>query len=159
MLEERDNFTRDDFSTRLEKNKLKNMIIKIKEKKKLKKMIIKIKEKKKLQKKKKKSEREEVEDFSLKEIYYSLDGHNIFKRRHRYRYKIFLIICYGYLTFFNIADFIINIYLLATKPDYEKYDPVNRGLTLSLNMLNIFVILILTTFTVVKLRIKTYIYY
>ena len=39
--------------------------------------------------------------FDLEGLYYSLDGHNFFKRKDRYKGKIFLLICFGYLSLYN----------------------------------------------------------
>lgn len=98
-------------------------------------------------------------DYILKGEYYSLDDHNIFKREDRYERKIFLLIIFIILTLYNIAEIIISIYLLVAKPDLNQ-DKLGRRIgTMFINMINIFCILLLTTSSSVKSKIKTIIYY
>ena len=58
--------------------------------------------------------------FYPKNIYYSLDGHNIFKRVDRYRHKLFLIIVFSFLILLNLHELIFNLVHLFNKidPDY-----------------------------------------
>jgi hypothetical protein len=57
--------------------------------------------------------------FSFKTIYYSLDGHNFFKRRDRFENKIVLIICFAYLSLYNVFEIIEGFVLLALKKKFE----------------------------------------
>ena len=95
----------------------------------------------------------------LDNIYYSLDGHNFFKRKYRFKHKIFLIICFGYFSLFNLFEFIEGFTLLALKRPSNNFHNFNRIATLTINMVNLGFILILTTYTVVKLKVQTIIYY
>ena len=95
----------------------------------------------------------------MKDIYYNLDGQNIFKRVHRYRHKIIFLVVFLYLAFMNLFDFGFNIYLIIDKPDYNIEGDANRKALLLFNMIYIMLVLILTTFTNVKLEIQTKIYY
>ena len=95
----------------------------------------------------------------LNNIYYSLDGHNFFKRKYRFQHKIFLIICFGYFSLFNLFEFIEGFTLLALKRASNNFNNINRIGTLIVNMINLGFILILTTYTVVKLKVQTIIYY
>ena len=95
----------------------------------------------------------------LDNIYYSLDGHNFFKRKYRFKHKIFLIICFGYFSLFNLFEFIEGFTLLALKRPSNNFNNFNRIATLTINMVNLGFILILTTYTVVKLKVQTIIYY
>lgn len=98
--------------------------------------------------------------FDLEGLYYSLDGHNIFKRVYRYYNKKLIFPFFIYATFFNLFEIIFNIILLvAIRRQSNDYDSFQRGLTLALNMIYILFIHFLATFTVVKLKIQTYIYY
>jgi len=58
--------------------------------------------------------------FYPKNIYYSLDGHNIFKRVDRYRHKLYLIIAFSFLILLNIHELVFNLVHLFNKidPDY-----------------------------------------
>ncbi len=96
---------------------------------------------------------------SLENIYFSLDGHNFFKRRDRFKYKILLIVCFSYLTLYNAFEIANGFVLLALKADLNNFDNDNRIATLTINMINIAFILIYTTFTIVKLKIRTIVYY
>ena len=95
----------------------------------------------------------------MENLYYSLDGHNIFKRVFRYNKKL-IFPFFIYATFFNAFEIIFNIILLvAIRKQSNDYTPFQRGLTLVLNMIYLLFIHVLATFTVVKLKIQTYIYY
>lgn len=98
--------------------------------------------------------------FDLKELYYSLDGHNIFKRSSRYYYKTFLINIFLFMTLFNIFEITFNVLLLVVfRKASNTYSTVERILTLFLNMIYIVLIHVWVTVTVIKLKIQTYIYY
>jgi len=95
----------------------------------------------------------------LNNIYFSLDGHNFFKRKYRFEHKVFLIICFGGFSLFNLFEFIDAFVLLAIKKKSNEFSVPNRNATLALNMINLGFILVLTTYTVVKLKVHTIIYY
>ena len=95
----------------------------------------------------------------LDNIYYSLDGHNFFKRKYRFKHKAFLIICFGYFSLFNLFEFIESFTQIGLKTPSNNFNNFNRIATLTINMINLGFILILTTYTVVKLKVQTIIYY
>lgn len=95
----------------------------------------------------------------LDNIYFSLDGHNFFKRKYRFRHKVFLIICFAYFSLFNLFEFIEGFTMFALKKKSDEFGTGNRNATLILNMVNLGFILVLTTYTVVKLKVHTIIYY
>ena len=101
-----------------------------------------------------------IKRYHLEGIYYSLDNHNIFKRHDRYYYKKTLMASFAFLCAYNISEIILNIVILfvydKSSANYEYYQ---RILPLMLNMIHIIVIQFLASITVVKLKIKTYIYY
>ena len=98
--------------------------------------------------------------YLYKNVYYSLDGGNIFKRVHRFGNKWLFIPFVLYIFGFNVADFGINIDMLVTKPALYGEDlEGTRRATLIINMVNILFILFLSTLTIVKRKINTYIYY
>ena len=104
--------------------------------------------------------KEKETDYFYNNVYYSLDGGNIFKRVHRFGYKGLFLPFILYIFGFNVADFIINIKLLVTKPAlYGEEEDSTRRATLIINMVNILFILILTTLTTVKRKLNTLIYY
>jgi len=97
--------------------------------------------------------------FIFENFYYSSDGYNFFKRKDRYKGKIFLIVCFAYLSIYNIFEIIENMCRLAAKINSSNYENARRIGTLIPNMGNIIVILLLTTYTVVKRTIHTVVYY
>ena len=102
----------------------------------------------------------EEKKFLLKNIYYDLDGHNIFNRIDRYNNKkIIFMVCFVYLTGFNLFEVIDSFVLYLGKYDSDSFNTANRIATLTSNMIYITFILILTTFTIVKMKIETCIYY
>ena len=74
---------------------------------------------------------------SLENIYFSLDGHNFFKRRDRFKYKILLIICFSYLTLYNAFEIVNGFVFLALKVDLNNFDHDNRIATLTINMIKL----------------------
>jgi len=92
-------------------------------------------------------------------IYYSLDGHNFFKRKDRYKNKYALIVSFFLFSIYNAFEFIENIIQFAQKKNSNKYSSASRITTLLFNMFNIFNILFLTTITIIKLRVHTVVYY
>jgi hypothetical protein len=98
--------------------------------------------------------------FDPKRLYYSLDGHNIFKRSSRYYYKGFLSLTFLFMTLFNLFEIFFNILLLSVfRRSSNSYTETERTITLLLNMLYICLIHAWVTLTVIKLKIQTYIYY
>ena len=127
-------------------------------------------------------ERKKVENinkdkYTIEKVYYSLDNKNIFKRKDRYNYNILkincskcnicfninskhiLIIIFLFLCSFNIFEIVFNIILFYNRKISTDYSIVERRATLIINIVNIAIIQILATFTVVKLKIETYIFY
>lgn len=101
-----------------------------------------------------------IKRYHLEGIYYSLDNHNIFKRADRYQYKIRLIIMFAILVIYNIFEIIFNIITLTViKKPFEKFSGHQRFLTALLSLINILVILILSSITVTKLKIQSYVFY
>jgi hypothetical protein len=98
--------------------------------------------------------------FDLEGLYYSLDGHNIFKRVYRY-YNLKLIFPFFiYATFFNLFEIVLNIILLTyLRKQPNEYSKAERISTFLLNMIHIIFIHFMATFTIIKLKIQTYIYY
>lgn len=97
--------------------------------------------------------------YHLDGIYYDLDNHNIFKRTDRYRFKKFLIIIFTILVCFNLFEIIFNIVGLIHKKKSESYTEVERMITSIISLINILVTLVLSSFTVIKMKIKSSIFY
>lgn len=98
--------------------------------------------------------------FKLQKIYYSLDGKNIFKRVDRYYYKKTLLGFFIFLFAYNLFEILFNIILLFfIRKQSKEYNDFERKATLFINMVHIIIIQILATLTIVKRKIKTYIYY
>ena len=96
----------------------------------------------------------------FKGLYYSLDGHNFFKRVDRYYNKKLIFPFFIYTTLFNLFEIILNIILLTfIRKQLNKYNTFQRIFTFSLNMIYIIFIHIMATCTITKLKIQTYIYY
>ena len=89
-----------------------------------------------------------------------MDGHNIFKRIDRYKNKIALIILFLILTLFNLFEIVLNILLMTIwkkKTDEIELEP--RVITSIITLFHLFAILFLSSITIVKLKIQSYIYY
>ena len=100
--------------------------------------------------------------FHINGLYYSLDHgnhHNIFDRVDRYDQKVKLILCFFYLTIFNIFEIVINIKLLIDRKSSLLYEEWERIVPGYLSVVNILVTLSLSTITVVKLKIATFSFY
>ena len=100
--------------------------------------------------------------FHIDGLYYSLDHgnhHKIFDRVDRYDQKVKLILCFIYLTIFNIFEIVINIKLLIDKKPSLSYDKWQRILPGCLSVINILVTLTLSTITVIKMKIATFSFY
>lgn len=101
-----------------------------------------------------------IKKYQLEGIYYSLDNHNIFKRADRYQYKIILIIMFAILVIYNLFEIIYNIITLTVlKKSSEDFPGELRLLTALFSLINILVILILSSITVTKLKIQSYVFY
>ena len=60
--------------------------------------------------------------FHLDNLYYSLDGQNIFKRIDRFRHRLLLIIIFAFLILVNFHEIFFNIIHLALKIDPDNPD-------------------------------------
>lgn len=99
-------------------------------------------------------------NFYLKGIYYDLDNHNIFKRVDRYKHKIILIIIFSTQVAFNLFEIIFSIIILTVlKKKSDDFSYSNRFIGSMICLLNIFATLILSSLTVLKLKIKSSIFY
>ena len=92
-------------------------------------------------------------------MYYDLDKHSIFKRIDRYEHKIILIILFSISTFYNFYEIITNIVLLGRKRNKDHYNKNEYIFSACTSLLNILVIFILSTFTIMKLKIRSYVFY
>ena len=97
--------------------------------------------------------------YHLDKIYYDLDNHNIFKRTDRYRFKVLYIILFSLLVIFNIFEIIFNIVMLNMDKKSEDYTNSERIITSFISILNILVTLILSSFSIIKMKISSSIYY
>jgi hypothetical protein len=88
-----------------------------------------------------------------------LDNHNIFKRTDRYKNKLMLAIIFGLLVLFNIFEIIYNIVMLNRKIKSEEVSETERLITSFISLFNILVILILSTITTTKLKIRSTVFY
>ena len=99
--------------------------------------------------------------YHLDGLYYGLDNHNhnLFKRIDRYRKKRVLIILFSLLVIFNSFEIIFHIVMLHVKKKSEDYNTRDRWATSLVSLINIFISLILSTITMIKLKIKSSIFY
>lgn len=97
--------------------------------------------------------------YGLKELYYSLDNRNIFKRLDRYYLKKSIIIIFIFMCVFNLSEIILAIFFSIQFRPSSEYSPGERIITVFFNMIYIFVTQILSYLSVSKLDIKTYIFY
>lgn len=88
-----------------------------------------------------------------------MDNHNIFKRVDRYNKKIILIILFSILVVFNLFEIIFNIIMLKIKKKSEDFTTIERLLTSAVSIINITVTLILSSLTIIKMKIKSSIFY
>lgn len=99
-------------------------------------------------------------NFHLNGLYYDLDNHNIFKRVNRYKHRIILIIIFFILVAFNLFEIIFSIVILTVlKKKSDDFSYTNRFVGSMICLLNIFGILILSSITILKLKIKSSIFY
>lgn len=97
-----------------------------------------------------------------KNIYYSLDGHNIFKRVDRYRHKPFLIIVFSILILLNLHELIFSLVHLINKIDPDKPDKTYNNWNILREFLgDVYILGIhsLSIYIFCKFGIETKIYY
>ena len=101
-----------------------------------------------------------------KNIYYSLDGQNIFKRVDRYRHKLLLVILFSILILINFHEIIFNAVHLICRIDPDQPDKNVKGPFYNWNIaseflcdLYIIIIQILSFYIFCKFGIETKIYY
>lgn len=98
--------------------------------------------------------------YNLKGIYFSLDGHNLFKRVDRYEHKILLIIIFSILVCLNLFELFFNfISLTAWKKKPEDFSSNMRLIISFISLLNISATLSLSTLATTKLKIQSCIFY
>ena len=97
--------------------------------------------------------------YHLDGLYYGLDNHNIFKRIDRYKHKRTLITLFLLLVIFNSFEIIFHIVMFYDKKKSEEYSTLERVSTSFVSLLNILISLILSTLTMIKLKIKSSIFY
>lgn len=83
----------------------------------------------------------------------------MFKRIDRYEHKIILIILFSISTFYNFFEIISNIVLLYREPQKADINQKEYVFAASASLLNILVIFTLSTFTIMKLKIRSYVFY
>lgn len=88
-----------------------------------------------------------------------MDNHNIFKRTDRYKHKIMLSIIFGLLVIFNIFEIVYNIILLTNKKKSDDFSDNQRLITSFMSLFNLLIILILSTLTTTKLKIRSTVFY
>lgn len=97
--------------------------------------------------------------YDLNQLYYSLDGHNIFKRLDRYYLRKTNTIFFLLLTIYNISEIGLNISFFMSGKHSNEYKPAERIVTVFSNMTNMILTQIISYLTISKLDIKTYIFY
>ena len=100
--------------------------------------------------------------YHLDNIYYSLDNDskNIYKRMDRYYFKIRLTILFSILVAFNLFEIVVSLLLLTVlKSTYKDFDNSHRIFSPFVSISNILATLLLTSMTINKLKIQTYIFY
>ena len=99
----------------------------------------------------------------MKNLYYNLDNekHNIFKRIDRYEKKPILIILFIILTLYNVLEITFSSYLLFIfkKEPYDSYPSLTKFLTGILCVINVLAMLVLSSITLIKLQIKSFVFY
>ena len=105
--------------------------------------------------------------YHLNNLYYALDGQNIFKRVDRYWHKLFLIIIFSFLILVNFHEILFNAIHFCSEigPDYPNIDP-NKNDFFKWNLLSEFLcdffilaLIILSFYTFGKFGIDTKIYF
>ena len=97
--------------------------------------------------------------YHLNGLYYGLDNHNLFKRIDRYKHKTILIILFSLLVMFNSFEIIFHIAMFDVNKKSEEYTTLERIATSFVSLLNILISLFLSTITMIKLKIKSSIFY
>ena len=98
--------------------------------------------------------------YELERLYYGLDNHNIFKRADRYKYKIWIGIIFLLLCASNLFEIIFNIIMLtAVRRKSEDFSFFDRLVTAFISLANILITLILSSITITKLKIQSYVFY
>ena len=103
--------------------------------------------------------------YYINNLYYSLDGQNIFKRIDRYRHKSLLKIIFYILIFINLHEILFNIIHLSQEidPEYQKnnsdYFFIWNFISEFLCDIYIVALLILSFYTFCKFGIDTKIYF
>lgn len=101
-----------------------------------------------------------VKYYHLDGLYYGLDHHNIFKRADRYKNKIVLIIMFGILVIFNLFEIIFYTIMLAfMKKKTGDFEDTDRLITAIISLINVFVTFILSSITITKRKIQSYVFY
>lgn len=89
-----------------------------------------------------------------------MDNHNIFKRVDRYKKKTFLIVIFSFLSAFNLFEIIFNLlFLCVIEKKSENFSPGERIITSLVSIFNILLILLLSSVTIFKLKIRSSIFY
>ena len=99
------------------------------------------------------------EIYKLEGLYYGLDNHNLFKRVDRYKNKILLIVIFSTLFLFNLFEIIFHIIFFNLKKKSGEFSDFNRMITSAVSLINILVTLILSSLTIIKIKIKSSIFY
>ena len=104
-----------------------------------------------------------ISRYHLEGLYYNLDNekHNIFKRIDRYQKRSILIILFVILTSYNVLEIIFSSYMLfiTEKDSYDNYPLWQKLLTGILCVINVLAILVLSSITLIKLKIKSSVFY
>ena len=89
-----------------------------------------------------------------------MDNHNIFKRVDRYKKKTFLIVIFSFLSAFNLFEIIFNLlFLYVIEKKSENFSSGERIITSLVSIFNILLILLLSSVTIFKLKIRSSIFY
>ena len=97
--------------------------------------------------------------FPFRKLYYSDNGKSIYKRFNRYFYKKTLLVLFGLLIILNIIEIIVHIVMYNNLKKPEQYDDDLRRASLLISFFNFFGTLALSSRTVFKFDVRTYIYY
>ena len=101
-----------------------------------------------------------IEKYDLKNIYYSLDNNNIFKRVDRYDLKKILIALFSVLLIFHGFEITFNIIMIIFfRKESEDFEDWQRISTSFISLVYILDVLFLSTLTVAKLKIHSYVFY
>lgn len=99
--------------------------------------------------------------YDLEGLYYSLDGHNIFKRADRYELRPRFIFLFGISVLINLFEIIFSILLLTNiiDPKEENYASYERLIISVVPLINIGATLCFSSFTTTKLKIQSFVFY